>query len=86
MKKDLNILIDLLISKSKKTTEDDDLVEFEKGKYFFGVVKNKNSYEGITISRKFESKYSKRVGFKIIDTVDEYSEKNYARIKGYLED
>ena len=86
MKKDLNTLIDLLISKSKKTTEDDDLIEFEKGKYFFGVVKNKNSYEGITISRKFESKYSKRVGFKIIDTVDEYSEKNYARIKGYLED
>ena len=86
MKKDLNTLIDLLISKSKKTTEDDDLVEFEKGKYFFGVVKNKNSYEGITISRKFESKYSKRVGFKIIDTVDEYSEKNYARIKQYLED
>ena len=86
MKKDLNTLIDLLISKAKKTTEDDDLVEFEKGKYFFGVVKNKNSYEGITISRKFESKYSKRVGFKIIDTVDEYSEKNYARIKGYLED
>ena len=86
MKKDLNILIDLLISKSKKTTEDNDLIEFEKGKYFFGVVKNKNSYEGITISRKFESRYSKRVGFKIIDTVDEYSEKNYARIKGYLED
>ena len=86
MKKDLNILIDLLISESKKTTEDDDLIEFEKGKYFFGVVKNKNSYEGITISRKFESKYSKRVGFKIIDTVDEYSEKNYVRIKRYLED
>jgi len=78
LNKDLNTLIDLLISKSKKTTEDDDLIEFEKGKYFFGVVKNKNSYEGITISRKFESKYSKRVGFKIIDTVDEYSEKNYA--------
>ena len=86
MKKDLNILIDLLISKSKKTTEDDELIEFEKGKYFFGVVKNKNSYEGITISRKFKSKYSKRVGFKIIDTVDEYSEKNYGRIKRYLED
>ena len=86
MKKDLNTLIDLLISKSKKTTEDNDLIEFEKGKYFFGVVKNKNSYEGITISRKFESRYSKRVGFKIIDTVDEYSEKNYARIRGYLED
>jgi hypothetical protein len=86
LKKDLNIFIDLLISKSKKTTEDDDLIEFEKGKYFFGVVKNKNGYKGITISRKFESKYSKRVGFKIIDTVDEYSEKNYARIKRYLED
>ena len=86
MKKDLNTLIDLLISKSKKTTEDNDLIEFEKGKYFFGVVKNKNSYEGIPISRKFESRYSKRVGFKIIDTVDEYSEKNYARIKRYLED
>ena len=86
MKKDLNTLIDLLISKSKKTTEDDDLIEFEKGKYFFGVVKNKNSYEGITISRKFESKYSKRVGFKIIDTVDEYSEKNYERIRRYLDD
>jgi len=86
LKKDLNTLIDLLISKSKKTTEDDDLIEFEKGKYFFGVVKNKNSYEGITISRKFESKYSKRVGFKIIDTVDEYSEKNQARIMRYLED
>ena len=86
MKKDLNTLIDLLISKSKKTTEDNDLIEFEKGKYFFGIVKNKNSYEGITISRKFESRYSKRVGFKIIDTVDEYSEKNYVRIKRYLED
>jgi hypothetical protein len=32
-------LVDLLKSKAKKTTEDDDLLEFEKGKYFFGVVK-----------------------------------------------
>lgn len=79
-------LVDLLKSKAKKTTEDDDLLEFEKGKYFFGVVKNKNKYEGITISRKFESKYSKRIGFKIIDTIDEYSEKNHARIMRYLDD
>jgi hypothetical protein len=63
-----------------------DLLEFEKGKYFFGVVKNENKFEGITISRKFEAKYSKRVGFKIIDTIDEYSEKNHARIMRYLED
>ena len=82
----LNTLIYLLKSKAKKTTEDEDLLEFEKGKYFFGVVKNKNKYEGITISRKFEAKYSKRIGFKIIDTIDEYTEKNHARIMRYLED
>ena len=82
----LNTLVDLLKSKAKKTTEDEDLLEFEKGKYFFGVVKDKNKYEGITISRKFEAKYSKRVGFKIIDTIDEYSEKNHTRIMRYLED
>ena len=82
----LNTLVDLLKSKAKKTTEDDDLLEFEKGKYFFGIVKNGNKYEGITISRKFEAKYSKRIGFKIIDTIDEYSEKNQARIMRYLED
>ena len=68
------------------TTEDEDLLEFEKGRYFFGAVKDKNKYEGITISRKFEAKYSKRIGFKIIDTIDEYSEKNHARIMRYLED
>jgi len=62
------------------------LLEFEKKKYFFGVVKNKNKYEGITISRKFEAKYSKRIGFKIIDTIDEYSKKNHAHIIRYLED
>ena len=83
----LNTLVDLLKSKAKKTTEDDDLLEFEKGKYFFGIVKNKNKYyEGIIISRKFEARYSKRIGFKIIDTIDEYSEKNQARIMRYLED
>ena len=82
----LNTLIDLLKSKAKKTTEDEDLLEFEKGKYFFGVVKDKNKYEGITISRKFEAKYSERIGFKIIDTIDEYTEKNHARIMRYLED
>ena len=38
----LNTLVDLLKSKAKKTTEDDDLLEFEKGKYFFGIVKNEN--------------------------------------------
>ena len=82
----LNTLVDLLKSKAKKTTEDEDLLEFEKGKYFFGVVKNENKFEGITISRKFEAKYSKRFGFKIIDTIDEYSEKNHTRIMRYLED
>ena len=82
----LNTLVDLLKSKAKKTTEDNDLLEFEKGKYFFGVVKNENKFEGITISRKFESKYSKRIGFKIIDTIDEYSEKNYERVIRYLND
>ena len=82
----LNTLVDLLKSKAKKTIEDEDLLEFEKGKYFFGVVKNKNKYEGITISRKFEAKYSKRIGFKIIDTIDEYTEKNHAKIIRYLED
>jgi hypothetical protein len=82
----LNTLVDLIRSKTKKTTEDHDLLEFEKGKYFFGVVKNENKYEGITISRKFEAKYSKRIGFKIIDTIDEYSEKNHSRIMRYLED
>ena len=84
--KTLNTLVDLLKSKTKKTTDDDDLLEFEKGKYFFGVVKNENKFEGITISRKFESKYSKRIGFKIIDTIDEYSEKNYERVIRYLND
>jgi len=82
----LNTLVDLLKSKAKKTTDDDDLLEFQKGKYFFGVVKNGNIFEGITVSRKFEAKYSKRIGFKIIDTIDEYSEKNQARIMRYLED
>ena len=82
----LNTLVDLLKSKAKKTNDDDDLLEFEKGKYFFGVVKNGNQFEGITISRKFESKYSKRIGFKIIDTIDEYSEKNYERVIRYLND
>jgi hypothetical protein len=84
--KTLNAIVDLLKSKAKKTSEDNDLLEFEKGKYFFGVVKNENKYEGITISRKFEAKYSKRVGFKIIDTIDEYNEKNYAKIMRYLDD
>ena len=82
----LNTLVDLLKSKAKKTTDDDDLLEFEKGKYFFGVVKNGNKFEGITVSRKFEAKYSKRIGFKIIDTIDEYSEKNYERVIRYLDD
>ena len=82
----LNTLVDLLKSKAKKTTDDDDLLEFEKGKYFFGVVKDQGDFEGITISRKFEAKYSKRTGFKIIDTIDSYSEKNYSRIMRYLED
>lgn len=82
----LKTLVDLLKSKAKKTSEDEDLIEFVKGKYFFGVVKNGNKFEGITISRKFEAKYSKRIGFKIIDTIDEYSEKNQARIMRYLED
>ena len=84
--KTLNTLVDLLKSKAKKTTDDDDLLEFEKGKYFFGVVKNGNKFEGITVSRKFEAKYSKRIGFKIIDTIDEYSEKNYERVIRYLDD
>lgn len=84
--KTLNAIVDLLKSKAKKTSEDNDLLEFEKGKYFFGVVKNENKYEGITISRKFEAKYSKRVGFKIIDTIDEYNEKNYTKIMRYLDD
>ncbi len=84
--KTLNTIVDLLKSKAKKTSEDNDLLEFEKGKYFFGVVKNENKYEGITISRKFEAKYSKRVGFKIIDTIDEYNEKNYTKIMRYLDD
>ena len=82
----LNTLVELLKLKAKKTTEEHDLLEFEKGKYFFGVVKNENKYEGITISRKFEAKYSKRIGFKIIDTIDEYSETHHARIMRYLED
>jgi len=82
----LKTLVDLLKSKAKKTSEDEDLIEFVKGKYFFGVVKDKGDFEGITISRKFESKYSKRTGFKIIDTIDSYSEKNYSRIMRYLED
>jgi len=84
--KTLQTLIDLLKSKAKQTSEDNDLIEFEKGKYFFGVVKNGKEFDGITVSRKFESKYSKRFGFKIIDTVDEYSEKNYKKIAKYLKD
>jgi hypothetical protein len=84
--KNLQTLVNLLKSNAKKTSEDEDLIEFVKGKYFFGVVKDKRNFEGITISRKFEAKYSKRTGFKIIDTIDSYSEKNYSRIKRYLED
>ena len=82
----LKTLVDLLKSKATKTFEDEDLIEFVKGKYFFGVVKDQGDFEGITISRKFEAKYSKRTGFKIIDTIDCYSEKNYSRIMRYLED
>ena len=35
----LNTLVDLLKSKAKKTTDDDDLLEFEKGKYFLELLK-----------------------------------------------
>jgi len=80
----LKTLVDLLKSKAKKTSEDEDLIEFVKGKYFFGVVKDQGDFEGITISRKFEAKYSKRTGFKIIDTIDEFSEKNLYKIMRYL--
>ncbi len=52
----LKTLVDLLKSKAKKTSEDEDLIEFVKGKYFFGVVKDQGDFEGITISRKFEAK------------------------------
>ena len=84
--KTLQTLIDLLKSKATQTSENDDLVEFEKGKYFFGVVKNEKEFEGITISRKIDAKYANRVGFKIIDTIDEYSEKNETKIAKYLKD
>ena len=84
--KTLETLIDLLKSKAKKTSEDNDLIEFEKGKYFFGIVKNGKEFEGITISRKLDAKYANRVGFKIIDTIDEYSEKNETKIAKYLKD
>jgi hypothetical protein len=82
----IKTLVNLLKLKAKKTSEDEDLIEFVKGKYFFGVVKNQGDFEGITISRKFEAKYSKRIGFKIIDTIDGYSKKNYSRMMRYLED
>ena len=84
--KTLQTLIDLLKSKATQTSENDDLVEFEKGKYFFGVVKNEKEFDGITVSRKIDAKYANRVGFKIIDTIDSYSEKNEARIIRYLQD
>jgi hypothetical protein len=84
--KTLQTLIDLLKSKATQTSENDDLVEFEKGKYFFGVVKNEKEFEGITVSRKIDAKYANRAGFKIIDTIDSYSEKNEARIIRYLQD
>jgi hypothetical protein len=83
---DLKTLVDLLSNKAEKTSEDNELLEFVKGKYFFGVVKNKKKYEGITISRRFEAKYSKREGYKIIDTIEEYSDKNLARLERYLSD
>jgi hypothetical protein len=82
----LKTLVNLLKSKAKKTSEDEDLIEFVKGKYFFGVVKDQGDFEGITISQKFEVKYSNRTAFKIIDTIDSYSKKNYSRIIRYLED
>jgi hypothetical protein len=82
----IKTLVNLLKLKAKKTSEDEDLIEFVKGKYFFGVVKDQGDFEGITISRKFEAKYSKRIGFKIIDTIDGYSKKNYSRMMRYLED
>ena len=83
---DLKTLVDLLSKKAEKTSEDNELLEFVKGKYFFGVIKNKKKYEGITISRRFEAKYSKREGYKIIDTIEEYSDKNLARLERYLSD
>jgi glycerol-3-phosphate responsive antiterminator len=82
----LKTLVDLLTSKAKKTSADEDLIKFVKGKYFFGFVKDQGDFEGITIKRKFAAKYSKRIGFKIIYTIDSYSEKNYSRIMRYLED
>ena len=41
----LKTLVDLLKSKATKTSEDEDLIEFVKGKYFFGVVKDQGDFE-----------------------------------------
>ena len=46
----------------------------------FFQSENGKEFEGITISRKLDAKYTNRIGFKIIDTIDCYSEKNEAKI------
>jgi len=61
----LNTLVDLLKSKAKKTTEDDDLLEFEKGKYFFGIVKNENKYEGLLLVENLKQSIQKELALRL---------------------
>ncbi len=71
----LNVLVNKLFREAKKISETEDLIEFQKGKYFFGVVKNKKKIEGITVSMAYGAKYTNRTGFKIIDSFEKVNRK-----------
>jgi len=80
----LSVLVNKLFKDAKKISENEDLIEFQKGKYFFGVTKNKKKIEGITVSIAYEAKYTNRTGFKIIDSFEKITEKSVSRFKKYF--
>jgi len=80
----LNVLVNKLFREAKKISETEDLIEFQRGKYFFGVVKNKKKIEGITVSMAYGAKYTNRTGFKIIDSFDKVTEKSASRFNRYF--
>jgi len=61
----LNTLVDLLKSKAKKTTEDDDLLEFEKGKYFFGLLKMKTNMKGLLLVENLKQSIQKELALRL---------------------
>jgi len=80
----LNVLVNKLFREAKKISENEDLIEFQKGKYFFGVIKNKRKIEGVTVSMTYGAKYTNRKGFKIIDSFEKVTEKSASRFNRYF--